>query len=222
MTEDVRTEVARVARMVSRAGLVEAFGHVSARTASGFAITSVSPMLGATAESVVVVDLENGPVEGPVDLAPLETPLHAALYAARPDVGGICRGHPTFVVDWGIDDDDLPLLHGLGGLAGHPVRVHDDIELVTTPDRGAKVAGTLGDAASVILRANGALAVGRDPVEAATRLYYLEERARVATRSTAAPPGDASTWARRLEQTDPELTRAVTWFEARFGDTTTP
>ena len=222
MTEDVRTEVARVARMVSRAGLVEAFGHVSTRTESGFAITSVAPMLGATAESVVVVDLETGPVEGPVGLAPLETPLHAAVYAARPDVGGICRGHPPYVVDWGIGDDDLPLLHGLGGLAGHPVRVHDDIELVTTPDQGAKVAGTLGAAASVILRANGALAVGRDPVEAATRLYYLEERARVATRSTAAPPGDASTWARRLEHTDPELTRAVNWFEARFGDTTTP
>jgi ribulose-5-phosphate 4-epimerase/fuculose-1-phosphate aldolase len=222
VTEDVRTEVARVARMLSRAGLVEAFGHVSARTASGFAITGVAPMLGATAESVVVVDLESGPVEGPVDLAPLETPLHAAVYAARPGVGGICRGHPPSVVDWGIGDDDLPLLHGLGALAGHPVRVHDDIELVTTPDRGAKVAGTLGDAASVILRANGALAVGRDPLEAATRLYYLEERARVATRSTAAPPGDASTWARRLEHTDPELTRAVNWFEARFGDPTTP
>jgi ribulose-5-phosphate 4-epimerase/fuculose-1-phosphate aldolase len=222
VTEALRTEVARVARMVSRAGLVEGFGHVSARTASGFAITSVAPMLAATAESVVIVDLDMGPVGGPVDQAPLETPLHAAVYAARSDVGGICRGHPPSVVDWGIGLDDLPLLHGLGALAGHPVRVHDDIELVTTPDRGAKVAGTLGDAASVILRANGALAVGRDPVEAATRLYFLEERARVATRSTAAPPGDASTWARRLEHTDPELTRAVNWFEARFGDTTTP
>ena len=222
MTEAVRTEVARVARMVSRAGLAEGFGHVSARTESGFAITSVTPMLGATAESVVIVDLETGPVGGPVDQAPLETPLHAAVYAARSDVGGICRGHPPFVVDWGAGLDDLPLLHGLGALAGHPVRVHDDIELVTTPDQAVAVAGTLGSATSVILRANGALAVGRDPVEAATRLYFLEERARVATRSTAAPPGDASTWARRLEHTDPELTRAVKWFEARFGGSLTP
>jgi hypothetical protein len=49
-------------------------------------------------------------------------------------------------------------------------------------------------------------------------LYFLEERAPVATRSTATPHGDAATWARRLEHTEPELTRAVDWFEARFGD----
>jgi ribulose-5-phosphate 4-epimerase/fuculose-1-phosphate aldolase len=218
VNEAARTEVARVARMVSRAGLVEAFGHVSARTESGFAITSTAPMLGATVEDVVDVDLAAGPVEGPVDLAPLETPLHAAVYAARPDVGGICRGHPPSVVVWGTGLDELPLLHGLGGLAGHPVRVHDDVELVTTAEAGAKVVATLGSASSVILRANGALAVGRDPVEAATRLYFLEERARVATRSAPTPHGDTATWARRLEHTEPELTRAVDWFEARFGD----
>jgi len=204
--------------MLSAARLVEAFGHVSARIGLGFAITSVSPMLRATADDVILVDAHAGPVDGSTNMAPLETPMHAAVYAARPDVGGICRGHPCYTVDWGVGNEDLPLMHGLGGLAGHPVRVHDDIELITTPAQGARVAQTLGHDSSVILRANGALSVGGNPIEAATRLFFLEERARVAARTSAMPKTDAFNWEGRLEHSVPELVRAMAWFAARFGD----
>ena len=215
---EIRAEVARVARMLARAGLVEAFGHVSARTDSGFAITSVAPLMHTTAEQVIVVDREAGPVSGPPTMAPLEAPMHDAVYHARPDVGGICRGHPHHTVDWGVGNADLPLRHGLGGLAGHPVRVHDDIELITTPEQAVRVAETLAGSSSLILRSNGALAVGRDPVEAATRLFFLEERARLAVHASTTPETDFGAWERRLQHSAPELARAMAWFTARFGE----
>ena len=68
----------------------------------------------------------------------------------------------------------------------------------------------------MLLRANGGLAVGADLVEAATRLWFLEERARVAL--AAAPgAGDDIDWAPRLAHTGIELRRAKAWFAARFA-----
>lgn len=216
-----RPLVAATARMISRAGLVEAFGHVSTRTDEGFAITGVGPLHRSRPEDVILADVDGRPSDGPTATAPLEIHMHAAVYAARRDVGAICRGHPPYTVAWGIGTDDLPLLHGLGALAGDRVRVHDDIELITRPEQAAAVATTLAAGSSVILRANGALAVGRDLLEAATRLFYLEDRSRVALQSrSTSSTADGDAWERRREHTSAELTRAKAWFEARYGDET--
>ena len=210
-----RESVVRTAQMMAAAGLAEAFGHVSMRSADGFLITSTLPFIVAGPDDVVLVpDPANPPSGG--DGAPLETPLHAAIYLARPDVSAICRGHPASAVAWGVGTDDLPLLHGLGALAGGRVRVHADVDLISTLDQGNAVAATLGDEHSVILRANGCLAVGATLLEALTRLYFLEERARVAMLVSA--DMGATDWESRLRHTVPEMPRAMAWVEAAFGN----
>jgi ribulose-5-phosphate 4-epimerase/fuculose-1-phosphate aldolase len=210
----VRQSIATTARMMSAAGLAEAFGHVSARWKGGFAITSTLPFAVAGPEDVVVVSDAGAPPSGGAG-APLETPMHAAVYLARPDVGAICRGHPPTVVAWGTGIEELPLLHGLGALAGTRVAIHPDTDLVTTVSQGNEVAATLGEDQSVILRANGCLAVGATLLEAVTRLYFLEERARVLME---APAGARETdWGARLRHTGAELERAMAWFDATYG-----
>ena len=215
-----RRDVASTARMLVAAGLVEAFGHVSARTPSGFLITSTRPMSEATAEDVISV--ESGvPVSGPVDELPLETPMHDAIYRARPDVHAICRGHPPQTVVWGIVPERLPLLHGLGGVAGAVVQVHSEIELVKSPEEGAAVADTLGEDYSVLLQANGCLSVGSDLLEAATRLWFLEERARVAVQARSARIGATGhrrkEWKQRLGDSGAELVRAKQWMHRTYA-----
>ena len=55
----VAADVARTARMLSRMGLVEAFGHVSARVGpEAFALSSVAPLLGQIETDVLVLDLD--------------------------------------------------------------------------------------------------------------------------------------------------------------------
>lgn len=215
-----RGDVAATARMVAAAGLVEAFGHVSARTASGFLITSTRPLSDASADDVIVVE-SGTPVDGPVDALPLETPMHAAIYQSRPDVGAICRGHPPYAVVWGIITERLPLLHGLGGMSGAVVRVHPEIELVKSPEAAAAVAETLDEDFGVLLQANGCLSVGKDLLEAATRLWFLEERARVVVQARSAGIGmmgkPQRIWRRRLEDSNAELIRAKEWFLRTYG-----
>lgn len=212
-------EVAAAARMLAAAGLVEAFGHVSARTPGGFLITSTRPMQDARAEDVI--EVRGGrPVSGPAEALPMEAPLHAAVYGARPDAEAVCRGHPPYAAVWGAGAEALPLLHGLGGMSGAAAPVHPDLELIKTPEQAEAAAGALGGGWSLLLRANGCLTVGGDLLEAAVRLWFLEERARIAVqarRAGVAPEEGSSAWSRRLEDSDAELVRAKAWFLSAYG-----
>ena len=215
-----RRDVAATARMVVSAGLVEGFGHVSARTERGFLITSTLPMPECTAGDVIAVD-SGVAVRGPVELLPLEAPMHDAIYRSRSGVGAICRGHPPFAVIWGTTNEPLPLLHGLGGIAGATVQVHPEIELIKSAEYADRVAETLGDDFSILLAANGALSVGSDLLEAATRLWFLEERARVVIQARNARIGTASRserlWKQRMADSGAELVRAKQWMLQTFG-----
>ena len=172
------TEVASVARLVAAAGLAEGFGHVSARLAGGgFAITSTAPLGSADEGSVIALAGARRRRRAPRGL-PLEAPAHAAIYAARPDVGAIVRVHPPSVVVAGLSGELPPVTHGLAGLSGE-VALLDDPQLVDGPERAAAAAAALGAADCLVMRANGALAVGPDLATACVRAWFLEERARV-------------------------------------------
>ena len=206
--------IASVARLLAAARLVDAFGHVSARTESGFAITSAKTPLGnATADSVLL--LEGGEVPGG---APLESPLHAAIYAARPDVDAICRTHSPAMVVLGVAGDIPPLTHGLGGMSG-AVALADDVQLVTDEARAQAMAHALGDGDCLIMRANGGLAVGESLERAAVRAWFLEERARVWLDSGGrAKPLTEGELAERSGPWQVEAERAWTWLRWRYGD----
>jgi ribulose-5-phosphate 4-epimerase/fuculose-1-phosphate aldolase len=212
-----REDVAAVARMLARAGLVDAFGHVSVREGSSVWISSTRPLLGLGPEDVVELDPDGQVVSGPDDDLPIEAPLHRAIYAARADIGAIARGHPPNAVAWGTGTQGLPLLHGLGALAGLRVPNHPDVDLIADDASAKAAAATLDGCVAMLLRANGALAVGATAVEAATRLFYLEDRARVALRSTDVAAVGEDEWRGRERHVDAELARAVRWFARRFG-----
>ena len=214
--------VASVARLLSRAGLVEAFGHVSARSGEGFAITSTSVPLGAAA-AADVLSLE-GPAarpdaarEGVPEGTPLEAPLHAAIYAARPDVGAICRTHSEAAVALGSRGEAPPVVHGLGGLSGE-LALADEPALVVEAGAAASVATALGAADCLLVRANGAVATAPDLERAAVRAWYLEERCRVwlrgEGRARALSEGELL---ERSRHWDAEAERAWRWLDWRFG-----
>ena len=215
--DQVKADVAATARMMAAARLVEGFGHASARLAGGgFLMTSTSPLLSHTAGDVLTCDDEGNAIDAPAG-KPLEIVIHAGIYRARPDVGAICRGHGAAMAAWGVRGEPVPLLHGMGGLAGEVVPIHPDLALITTLESGDRMAATLGDNRSMLLLANGGVAVGADLLEAATRLWYLEERCRVAVEAGPVEQPDGA-WAERLSGSAPELVRAKAWFAARFGD----
>ncbi len=195
--------VAATARRLAGLGLVSAFGHVSARDHEGIRITSTAPLVAADASSILVVGSDEPPPG-----APLEVPLHLAVYRARPDVGAICRTHGPYAVLWGALPRVPPLRHGLGGLSG-AVGLHLDPELVCDGERARRAAESLGEAHSLLLAANGSLSVGADLAEALARAWYFEDRCRVAWEvGRVGPRLDTS---ERGAHYPAELARAAAW-----------
>jgi ribulose-5-phosphate 4-epimerase/fuculose-1-phosphate aldolase len=125
-------------------------------------------------------------------------------------------------VAWGVKTTDLPLVHGLGLICGERVRVHPDISLVDSVERARATVATLDRDWALLLRANGALAVGGSLDEAGARLWFLEDRARVALqglgstlssrRGPAGPETAAPDWVERSRHVPAELRRAAAWF----------
>ena len=217
---ELKSKVAFTATMLIKAGLIEGFGHVSLRVKKGFLITSTRPLAKSTSKNVIFYNISDPPKKSLKDL-PLETPMHAAIYEERRDVQSICRGHGKFASTWAVSSEDLPLLHGLGAISGEIIKNHNDINLITTDDSAKKVIKKLGSDISIILGSNGCLSTGKSLLEAATRLYFLEERARIAifAKSAGIKVRNISkkNWDERKKFSEAETVRAMYWFEKTFG-----
>lgn len=207
--------VAEAARIIAGAGLVEAFGHVSARTDDGFMITATRPMGRATDSDVHLVDRDGEAAEGALDL-PLEAPMHAAVYRAREDVNAICRTHSPAVVRAGARGETPPLAHGLGGLAGE-VTASGRTDLVTDQTAGQEIARDLGSADCLLIRGNGAIATGQSLGEAVVKARYLEERCLVGEGMEPEDGWKTDLLEPRSRWFEKETTRAWAWLRWRYG-----
>ena len=208
--------MAEAARIISGAGLVEAFGHVSLRDGDGFLITATRPLGAAGEPDVHRIDNRGQAPEGATDV-PLETPMHAAVYAAREDVNAICRTHSPAAVRAGARGEVPPLVHGLAGLAG-TVGTCGRTDLVTDRAAGEEIAEDLGSADSLLIRGNGSIATGRSLAEAVVRARYLEERCLAGEGMDQKDGWKADLLDPRARWFEKETTRAWAWLRWRYGE----
>lgn len=175
---DARGELAAAIRMLEGAGLIDYSGHCSARRDAGtFYINSGASVRNAlTAADIVAVNLDGTLVEGAAR-PPLEFPIHAEIYRARPDVGAVLHTHPRWSTLLTMTGVTYAPVCAQGVLPGD-VPVMDSPLSVNTPELGAKLAVALGGGRAVLLKSHGAVVAGADVVEAFALAIYLEDNAR--------------------------------------------
>lgn len=195
MTDDLRelrADVARANHIAHRTGLVTIWGHISARvpgTDTFLIPPRASPAL-ADADRLLRLDLDGTVLEGD-DQPNIEFWIHARIYAARPDVGGVAHVHsPTCIVLSQIGETVRPIQNG-GALMGE-VPVYEDLAWISTRAQGDDVAQALGTHRAMLLRGHGANVVGPDVRDATTDAINLEEMAVAQLRALSAVGGDAS------------------------------
>jgi ribulose-5-phosphate 4-epimerase/fuculose-1-phosphate aldolase len=220
-SEAIRHDVIRVCRVLDGMGLVEGFGHVSARLPDGNVLITPARGLRLAEESALLVfNLGGDLVSGEGIPAPLERWMHLAVYRARPDVGAICRTHSRYAVALGAAGTPIQAAHGFGGMLGLRIPVHPESDLIADDALGRAVAATLGEGAAALLRGNGALVVGSTLKQACVRAIYLEEAAFVQVAAAGvggAIPFTAEELARRARWYEVEVDRAWEYYTARFA-----
>lgn len=189
MAADLITELVQANHVLFRQGVVDAYGHVSARRADDpehFLLTwAVAPAL-AAAHDVLTFDLDGNTSEANGRELYSERFIHAAIYRARPDVMGIVHSHSPAIIPFTITDVELrPVWHMSAFLAGgaavfdtHDVAGDTDL-LIKNLELGRALATTLGDRAVALMRGHGSTVVGRSVREAVYRAIYTEANAQL-------------------------------------------
>jgi len=176
--------------VLSRLGLVTAYGHVSARAGDSMLITPAADLAGVTAAAVLEVPLSAaggrpGPAAAPGSATtpaasgtlaagvPAEAWIHLALYRARPDVAAIARAQPASAFAAAATTTALVPWHGQAAWLGASVPVHDSATLLRTPELAERAARRLGPGEALLLRGNGAVTLGATPGLAVARMWLL-------------------------------------------------
>jgi L-fuculose-phosphate aldolase len=188
----LRRDVALANRIIEHCGLSKAFGHASARipgTKTFLIPTRRSPAF-AEASRLLVMDTEGKALAG--EGAPnSEMWIHARIYAARPEVGGIVHAHPPASICLTQVGEPHRVVHNHGGAFVDGVAEYERIGLIRTRELGDALAQALGAHLAVMMRGHGITTAAADVRRATIAALYLEESASLQLAMLAAGGGNA-------------------------------
>ena len=177
-------------RILAREDVVDAYGHVSVRhpeDPSRFLIArSLAPEL-VTADDIVELGLDGQPAGDDKRPLYLERFIHAAIFAARPEVMAVVHAHAEDTLAFGIADATKlrPVIHS-GAFIGAKVPVWDIADnfgetnlLVTNLAQGRDLAKSLGGNNVALMRGHGFATAARSLIEVVRLSVYLPRNARV-------------------------------------------
>ena len=182
-------------RVLAEFGVVDGFGHVSARHPTNpgrFLMSrSLAPAL-VTADDIMEFDLDGNAVDARGRSLFLERFIHSEIYKSRPDVMSVVHTHSPGVIPFSVSQVVLrPLYHNAAFLAaGAPVwdirkEFGETDMLVRDPVRGKSLAERLGDKSVVLMRGHGDVTVGPSTKMAVFRAYYTDANARLQSQAVA-------------------------------------
>ena len=191
----VREDIAIGSRVLAEFGVLDGFGHVSARDPRNpdhFLMSrSLAPAL-VTADDIMEFDLDGNAVDAKGRTVFLERFIHSAIYKARPDVMAVVHTHSPGVIPFSISQVVLrPVFHNAAFLgAGAPVweirkEFGETNMFVSNAAIGHSLAAALGDKSVVLMRGHGDAAVGPSVKVAVFRAYYTDVNARLQSQAIA-------------------------------------
>ena len=174
---DLKQRLVDCIRMLERADIIDYNGHCSIRAGDDRILinTGACTRSALTTADIVVVDMEGRLVEGKIN-PPLEFHLHTGIYRARADVNAVVHAHPKWSTFLTMVGESYRPVFAQGTLL-FPVPVLDTPDSINTRPMADRLAKALGDRPAALMKSHGAVAVGRDIVEAFVLANYLEENA---------------------------------------------
>jgi ribulose-5-phosphate 4-epimerase/fuculose-1-phosphate aldolase len=184
-----REELVLAYRILAAHGVVDAYGHVSLRTAKNpkryLLARSMAPEL-VTTDDILEFDLDSNPIGDPQVALYLERYIHGEIFKHRADVNAVVHNHSPSVIPFGVTTVPLRPLINTGAFVGEGVpnfEIRDFQEsgdlIIKTPHLGRSLATTLGGKPAALMRGHGAVVVGDSLMLAVVRSVYLEVSAKL-------------------------------------------
>ena len=173
-----------------REGVVDGFGHVSARDdrdAERFSLSRGIAPGSVTARDIMEFDLEGEPTDPRGRKPYLERFIHSEIYRLRPDVQAVVHSHSPSVIPYGVTGTPLRPIFHMSAFLGPATPIFEIREtggpatdmLIRDRKLGAALAKSLGGATFALMRGHGSVAVGASIKQVVYRAIYAEVNARL-------------------------------------------
>ncbi len=174
-TEQIKQKLVDCIRMLERSDIIDYNGHASIRVGENRMFINIGSCQRSllTIGDICTIDFDGNVIEGNGN-PPLEFHLHAGVYKARPDVKAVVHAHPKWSTFLTIAGASYQPVYAQGSLV-HPLPVLDSPNSINNPAMAKRLTDTLGDRPAALMKAHGAVAVGKDIMEAFVLVNYLEE-----------------------------------------------
>jgi HCOMODA/2-hydroxy-3-carboxy-muconic semialdehyde decarboxylase len=219
-------------RILAREGVIDDFGHDSLRHPTDpqrFLLSrSRSPEV-VTRDDIMEFDLTGRLLSDDPRRPYAERFIHAAIYAARPDVNAVSHHHARSVIPFSVTNRPLKPLFHMASVIGADTPVWDSQPefgdtnmLVDSLEMGQSLARTLGQHRTALLRGHGAICAASDLRAICMISIYMKDNAELILNTL--PLGEpAYLSAGEIERasalllSDMPLTRAWDYWTARAG-----
>jgi len=177
-------------RILSDQGVVDGFGHVSARheaDATRFLLArSMAPGL-VTADDIMEFDLDGSALDPRGRTLYVERFIHSEIYKAHPEIKAIVHSHSPSIIPFGATKVPLRPIYHMSSFLGAGVPIFEIREagslatdmLIRDPELGAALARRLGKSAVVLMRGHGDVVVGESIKQVVFRAIYTEINAKL-------------------------------------------
>jgi ribulose-5-phosphate 4-epimerase/fuculose-1-phosphate aldolase len=188
-SRELADDLVAASRILAEHGVLDAYGHVSARSdrePGRFVMSrSLAPAL-VTRADLMELDADSEPLRGDKRKGFLERYIHGEIYRARPEVMAVVHSHSPSVIPFGVTRTKLRPIYHMGSFlwSGAPVfdirKVREENDLLIR-DRplGKALATTLSTNTCVLMRGHGMTVIGDGVPEAVFRAIYTELNARL-------------------------------------------
>jgi HCOMODA/2-hydroxy-3-carboxy-muconic semialdehyde decarboxylase len=177
-------------RILYDQGVVDGFGHVSARHDKDpnlyLMSRSMAPGL-VTASDIMVFDLDSNPLDPRGRGVFLERFIHGEIYRAHPEVKAVVHSHSPNVIPFGVTGVALQPVYHMAAFLGQGVPIFEIRDfagdatnmLVSNRELGAALSRVLGKSEVLLMRGHGDVVVGDSVRQVVFRAIYTEINAKL-------------------------------------------
>ena len=206
-------------RILSDHGVLDAYGHISARDPGSrqhYWISRSMPPALVSVTDIIACDLDNNPVRRGETRLFFERVIHGEIYKARPDVMAVLHSHSPSLIPFCNSDTRLRPMVGNAAFLGEGAPVFDirtidhegDLNICTVA-QAKGLAQALGSHCLVLLRGHGAVAAASSIRQVVRQAIIAETNAKQQIQAAVLGPVHFLTaseiaYAKRMQPKDPD------------------
>jgi ribulose-5-phosphate 4-epimerase/fuculose-1-phosphate aldolase len=175
--QEKKQQLVQCVRMLERSGIVDYNGHASIRLPGDQILINIGNRMRSTltVDDLCIIDFNGELIEGD-GKPPLEFHLHAGVYKVRSDIEAVIHCHPKWSTILTTAGQEYLPVYAQGSLV-YPLPVLDSPDSINNVKMATALTDTMEDRPAALMKAHGAVTIGKTIIDAFVLMNYLEDNA---------------------------------------------